>query len=95
MNDNWYVLCIAIELEVTVEQAFILYEEGKKRRCLTIDDAIDMVKMKEQGLTYPEIGVIYGITGSAVCHKVKKNERLKFEEVKESRGWQYQQARIV
>lgn len=95
MNENWYVLYIAIELNVAVEQAFILFKEGKKRRWISKDDELDMIKMKEQGLTYPEIGEIYGITGSCVCHRVRKNEKLKFEEVKESRGWQYQQARIV
>lgn len=73
MRENWYALFIAIKLKVTVEQAFKIFEDGslKKSKLITEEDEKDMIAMKKQGITYKEIGMIYGVTDSTVCHKIK------------------------
>lgn len=100
MVENWCAFIIAIELNVTVEQAFILYWKGKLSRhdrCITKEDVEDMREMKKQGMSYAAIGEIYGITASSACQRIKGRNRnkIKFETVKESRGWKYQQSVIV
>ncbi len=72
MRENWYALFVAIEREVTVEQAFEIYAHGElKNKLITKDDERDMQQMKKQGMTYKDIGKIYGVTACTVCHRIK------------------------
>lgn len=78
MNENWYVLAVAVlnEKVHTIEQAFETYDKGKfiKRKLKSKEDLEDMLKLRKT-MTLKEIAEIYGSTESSVCHLIKKYER--------------------
>lgn len=65
--ENLVALHIAIEKNVPVEVAFVLLDRIIQNKSMKIrytwsnEDREDMLKLKEQGLTWKEIGEIYGI----------------------------------
>ncbi|MBY6800153.1 hypothetical protein FCV24_12790 [Clostridium botulinum] len=82
MNENWYVLAVAVlRKEVyTIEQAFECYEAGKinKRAKMKNEDLEDAIKLKKQ-MTYVELGKIYGRTDTGICHLITKYKEGKYD----------------
>lgn len=78
MNENWYAFYISIVKEVPPEIAFAMME-GKKdtqwRKLLTDEDKEDMIKLREQGLTYKEIGYMYGLSKTAIGHHIERYKK--------------------
>lgn len=60
-----------------VEQAFDILE-GKDSK-LTNSDVEDMIAMKSQGMSYRQIGTIYGLTYSAVAKKITRYKEKAFQ----------------
>lgn len=61
------------------EQAFSIISDKTHRT--TVEDKEDMLRLKEQGLSFNKIGKVYGVTGSNVYkvlnkYKVKKETSL-------------------
>jgi len=80
MQDNWYALVIAILFNQPPETAFQILEDGTRNlhySKLTELDTLDMIKFREEGFTYKEIGEMYGISESAAHKRIsylkKKN----------------------
>lgn len=71
MQDNWYALIVSILKGVLPEQAFELMENNTYKPLYGSDHTSDMIKMHEQGMTYRDIGEIYGISESAICKRIK------------------------
>lgn len=71
MDENWYVFCIAIFNNLSVEQAFNVWEEKPNRKWITKDDVKDMTKLKYE-MTYKAIGEIYGLTESAAYRRINR-----------------------
>jgi DNA invertase Pin-like site-specific DNA recombinase len=74
LNESWCALFIAIYYNITPEQAFETFWKGKVNRInrsLTKDDELEMTRLKQQGMTYKEIGDIYGISDHAVYKRIK------------------------
>lgn len=71
MEFNWCALAVAILKNVLPEQAFELMERNVK---LTVsnDDVPDMIKMRQQGMTFRQIGDVYGLTASNIFTRIKK-----------------------
>lgn len=55
----------------TPEQAFAVIE-GATVNVYDDNDVIDMIRLKEQGMSYEAIGRIYGYTGSGIKNRVYK-----------------------
>lgn len=75
MDDNWCALFIATQLEVSPEVAFDLLDRREKPRTnklITDDDTKDMIALKAQGLTYKELGTMYGLTDRAAYRRIKR-----------------------
>lgn len=74
---NIAALTLAILREdiATAEQAFSIIERRKNRTVYNYKDTLDMIKMTEQGLTYDEIGEIYGISGDAVYGRIRRYKK--------------------
>lgn len=75
MNENYYVLAVCIFQKCTPEQAFQLFETGKKNRTKkgeAMKDAAEMVRLREQGMTYAAIGELYGMNKDAVFRRIKR-----------------------
>jgi DNA-directed RNA polymerase specialized sigma24 family protein len=73
MQDNWYALVIAILFKQPPETAFQILEEGERNMNyskLTELDTLDMIKFREEGITYREIGEMYGISESAAYKRI-------------------------
>lgn len=82
-------LCVAILKKVPPERAFDLldYQSKHSRRfndCITQEDLEDMVKLRNEGVQYWEIGEMYGISKDAAFRRIKK-----FKEKNEVRSWAY------
>lgn len=81
MEENWCALAIAILLKQPPETSFQILEEGKKnqgRSALDCKDTLDMISFREQGLTYREIGEMYGLKEYVVYKRIKYyNEHIK------------------
>ncbi len=77
MNENWYILCIAIIKSMTVEQAFDFWEGVRTRWTYSEEDNANMRKMRASKMSYKEIGEVYGISAGAVHKRIhgyyKKN----------------------
>ena len=75
MKENYYALLICILRPATIEQSFDLLN-GKitkvQNKSVTKDDVQDMVLMRQQGITYEEIGQIYGLSMQAVYMRIKR-----------------------
>jgi len=74
LDENWYVLCLAIIKSMTVEQAFSIWEGVKWNHTYTSEDVEDMTKMRET-MTYKEIGEIYGISESATYKRINRYKK--------------------
>lgn len=60
----------------TPEQAFAVIEDSEYK--LTNEDNWDMLKLKlTEGLTYKQIGEIYGISGAAAANRIRRNKSYK------------------
>jgi len=75
VNENWYIFCIAIFKNITVEQAFNVWEGlNPKNNSIVAADVADMREMRKT-MTYKAIGEIYGITDGAVFRRLKDYKR--------------------
>lgn len=74
MDENYCALYIAIIKECNVEDAFRLYHYGHKKVVYNKngEEIENMIKLKNQGYTYQQIGDIYGIARNTVCEKIKR-----------------------
>lgn len=80
MEENWCAFFIATQFEVTPEQAFELYRDGKLgryNRNISQVDVLEMVSLKTNGMTYKEIGYMYGISSNAAYRRIKCYEKNK------------------
>ncbi|MDD4528241.1 MAG: AsnC family protein [Candidatus Margulisbacteria bacterium] len=73
MEDNWYALVVAILLKVPPETSFKMLNEGSRKvsSALNDNDTLDMLKYREDGITFKEIGEMYGISESAAYRRMK------------------------
>ncbi len=72
-EDNWLAFAVAIlhPKEITPETAFLLlYPEYRERQTM------EFVLMRRAGLTYRQIGSIYGISKDAVYKRIKRLPRF-------------------
>ena len=76
LDDNWAALCIAILKPATVEFALGLIKNPElKRLKLTDDDVKDILKMKNEGMSYQEIGDIYCRNLHSIFTTIKNAEK--------------------
>ena len=76
LDDNWAALCIAILKPATVEFALRLMEEPELTRIrLTDDDDKEILKFKDEGLSYREIGEMYCRDLHSICTTIKNAEK--------------------
>lgn len=74
LDESWCALFIAIYYGLTPDQAFKTFWTGKiskVNKSLTKEDELEMIRLKQQGITYKEIGAIYGISDNAVYKRIK------------------------
>jgi hypothetical protein len=77
VQENYYALIVAIcsKKFVTIEQAFSILNTGKK---VHVDDwqkkqiVEEMIALREKGLTYQQIGDIYGIGKDDVFKRIQR-----------------------
>ncbi|MCS4471134.1 hypothetical protein JQ038_10245 [Clostridium botulinum] len=73
MLENWYALAVAIIKNITIEEAFELYEYGKinKRKKITKDEAEEIFNLRKE-FTPGQIGEMLNKSNSSICHIVTK-----------------------
>ena len=76
-NTAALVLAICYQNYITPEEALNIVEGGQGFK-LTEQDKEDMYKLKEEGLTYTEIGKMYGYTDTRV-YKIIKRYKEKYK----------------
>lgn len=72
---NIAALTIAILSNKTPEQAFAVLTEESMTKVYSDKDVIDMVRFQKQGMTYREIGEMYGINKDAVRNRMRKKKK--------------------
>jgi hypothetical protein len=75
VKENYYALLICIFRPVTPEQGFRLLNSRATKvqnKSICKNDIEDMIQMKQQKLTYDEIGKIYGLSRQAVYRRIKR-----------------------
>lgn len=78
MEENWCALFIATQFVVTPEQAFEIFDNGKKNpqnRDITKEDQLQIERLRKQGIKYSEIGEMYGLSTNAVYRRIKYWEK--------------------
>lgn len=73
MLENWYALAVAIMKEITVEEAFELYENGfiNKRKKITKAEAEEIYNLRKIYMP-KELGKLLNKSDSSICHIVTK-----------------------
>lgn len=78
--ENYHALTIAIlsETYCTPEEAFERLDRGLK--LIRLRDAektntIDIINLRTQGIKLQDIADMYGVTRSAICHRIKRFQR--------------------
>lgn len=74
VKENIAAMYIAIVKEdaVTPEQAFAALEGRELLKVYDHEDILDMLSLRIQGLTYKEIGEIYGLTKDNIYGKLRR-----------------------
>ena len=77
MKENYYALLICIlrpdySIDRSLQAMMDEVITKKRNTSITKKDIEDMIRMKEQGMTYEEIGEIYGLTKGAVYRRIKR-----------------------
>ena len=75
MDENWMALLVAIMSNCGADKAFSkLTSSGisKKVGIRMYCDIEGILKLREQGLTYYQIGCQYGVTAACIFSRVKK-----------------------
>lgn len=74
---NMAALCVAIlnENVATVEQAFNAIEDKQRLSVYNEQDTIDMANMIEKGMTYQEVGDIYGLKRDTIFDRIKRYKK--------------------
>ena len=77
LSYNIAALCVAILNEniATVEQAFNAIEDKQRISVYNEQDTVDMTNMIEQGMTYKEVGDIYGLGRDTIFSRVKRYKK--------------------
>jgi predicted DNA-binding protein (UPF0251 family) len=75
MKENYYALLICILKPVTIEKGFDLLN-GKmtkvQNKSISLQDVEDMIRMKQQGMTYKAIGELFGLKKDAVHKRIQR-----------------------
>ena len=66
MNEGYMALTVSILRNVTPEVAFKMLE-GSKYRKWTANDVHEIEMMRQSGMTWREIGRVYGVTEQVAC----------------------------
>jgi hypothetical protein len=72
---SWIALAVCILTPKTIEQAFndlVVDPRISPRKQQKSTDTIDMVKLREKGLTYQAIGQIFGLKHDTVFKRIKR-----------------------
>ena len=74
MNENYYALAVAIINGCTPEHAFEMLDTGHITKKYDKDqsEAAEMAAIKAQGLTYKQIGEIFGISDQAAYRRIRR-----------------------
>lgn len=77
LSYNITALCVAILNEniATSEQAFNAIEDKQRIGVYNEQDTIDMANMIEKGMTYQEVGDIYGLGRDTIFGRVKRYKK--------------------
>lgn len=77
MEENWYSLAISIIRKVTPEQAFGLFNNGKKPPIRLENQELKAMGLyKKLGLTWKQIGEMYGLEESGAFNRYKRYKEL-------------------
>lgn len=71
---NYCALALAIiKRNYSVDNAISYFSpQVKPQTAVTRDEAIEMLAMKEKGMTYKEIGLVFGIKKDAVYNRIRR-----------------------
>ena len=75
---NYYALTVAILRGCTPEQAAELLETGRLRRGRIVntdnlaDDVAEMIDLKASGLTYKQVGEMFGCSADTVYTRIRR-----------------------
>ena len=75
VDHNWAAFALAIIKPISPELAFRVIEEGPAViRSLEGRDAIneEMLQLKRSGLTWEQVGAVFGVSDSAAYRRVKR-----------------------
>jgi len=75
LKDNYIACVMCILTGWTPEQCFDYLEKLERPRYnlnVTEDDVLNMVRLKQSGMTYREIGEIYGLSPDATYNRIRR-----------------------
>lgn len=77
LADNISALCLAIlsPRQMSVERAFMVVGDPRIKAKWMTTDSMELVKLKELGMSLDEIGEVFGVDKSTVCKLIKKEEK--------------------
>ena len=71
---GWYMLAIAILSPefITVEKAEDLFYSDKRKTKCAKDTGAEIYELRQQAMTYKDIGLLYGIKADAVYNRMRR-----------------------
>lgn len=81
MKENYYALLICIlrpdySIDRSLQAMMDEVITKKRNTSITKKDIEDMIRMKEQGMTYEKIGQLYGLSKDAVFKRIKRYKEV-------------------
>lgn len=84
LRDNYIAFAMSILTGWNPDQCFYYLETLRRPSSsliITEDDVLNMVRLRENGMMYKEIGELYGLSDQAVYYRIKRFKQRKFSKV--------------
>lgn len=78
MDDRWLALLVAIICDMTPDKAMARVGhpyERKEKRSYTEDEITHMMELKDSGMTYKQVGAVFGISDHRVFNAIRRGKK--------------------
>lgn len=77
LMDNYLALYLCIKEEYSPDKALIALGFIRNYKSINQEDTEEMIRMRSQGMTYKEIGKIFGTTSDTVYQRIRRVRGVK------------------
>lgn len=74
---NYCAFAVAVCRDIDMDEAFDMVIKGKRSLYKPVEEVREMIRLREEGKTFKEIGQVFGLKADTVFMRIKRyNKRL-------------------